>query len=133
MKTSVSGLVLVVIGLLGASASAQIGGPSNDIFKARTLYSACNPATGEDKATRDSLNLICEFYLRGLTDGLHLMHLFTVTNSGGCLPEEAPISTDEAKTDLTMFLRDNPEAAQNSAAIVAGMAIMRAHPCPKSN
>ena len=117
--------------LVTLPASAQVGGPSNDTFKAEDLHVVCNPPTGANPATRDSTAQICESYFRGLTDGLFLMKSFIDSGNAGCLPADSPISTGEARGDFELFLRDHPEAAQNSAAIAVGFGIMRAHPCPK--
>jgi len=117
--------------LVALPASAQVGGPSNDTFKAEFLQSTCNPPAGTDQATRESAAVICEFYFRGLTDGLFLLKTSLDKGDAGCLPTVSPISTAEARGDFELFLRDHPEAAQNSAAIVAFFGVMRAHPCPK--
>lgn len=121
----------IVSVLMALPANAQVGGPSNDTLKADMLYSVCNPPAGIDKATLDSYSDLCEIYFRGLTDGLFMMRSFIDNGNGGCLPTDTPISNAEAKGDFELFLRDHPEAAKNSAAAIASIAIMRAHPCPK--
>jgi hypothetical protein len=123
----------ITIGLTIPSGNAQVGGPSNDTFKAEYLHTACNPPPGADQATRDSFQMTCDAYLRGLTDGLFLMKQFHDKGGAGCLPENTPISIVEAKADFELFLSEHPEASQNSAGIVVGFGIMRAHPCQGSN
>jgi len=120
-------IAVVLVVAIANPAIAQIGGDSNDTFKAIVLYHACNPPVGADKATRDFAEQTCQVYFRGLTDGLFMM----TTNLGktGCLPAESPISNAEARHQFESFFKEHPEAAQNSAAIVASYAIMKAHPC----
>lgn len=112
-------------------AHAQIGGPSNDVFKAEALHAVCNAPSSTAKADKDLADGMCESYFRGLTDGLFLMKASLDHGDAGCLPSESPISEAEAKGDFELFLRDHPDAAKNSAGLVATFAIMRAHPCSK--
>lgn len=132
---NLSGVCAIVgtLTLSGFSANAQIGGPSNDTFKAGLLHSACNPPPATDQSTRDLALQTCEMYFRGLTDGLFLMKTFQDGGNAGCLPTNAPISDTEGRGDFELFLRDHPEAAKNSAGLVAVFGIMRAHPCAKAN
>ncbi|MGA7675852.1 MAG: Rap1a/Tai family immunity protein [Rhizomicrobium sp.] len=130
LKRAALASVVALAALSVFSASAQVGGPSNDILKADILYTACNPPSDTNQSVRDTAALTCELYFRGLTDGLFLMKAFVGKSNAGCLPTDTPISTAEAEGDFALFLRDHPEARENSAAIVAGFGIMRAHPCP---
>lgn len=112
-------------------ALAQVGGPSNDTFKAEALHTVCNSPSTAAKADKDLADGICESYFRGLTDGLFLMKTALNHGDAACLPTESPISASEAKGDFELFLRDRPDTAKNSAGLVATFAIMRAHPCSK--
>lgn len=130
LKRAVLAGAVTLAALSMFSASAQVGGPSNDILKADILYTACNPPSDTKQSVRDTAALTCELYFRGLTDGLFLMKAFVDKGNAGCLPTDTPISNAEAEGDFSLFLRDHPEARENSAAIVAVFGIMRAHPCP---
>lgn len=123
--------MLAATALCTQQSVAQVGGPSNDFFKAEMLDSVCNPPTSAAKADKESAAEVCGLYFRGLTDGLFLMKTSLDHGDAGCLPSESPISEAEARGDFELFLRDHPEAAKNAAGLVATFAIMRAHPCQK--
>jgi len=116
--------ILPIIG----PAHAQVGGPSNDTFKAQDLYVACNlPA--DPNSTDDAAGLICQTYIRGLTDGLFLMKVFSDAGKAGCLPPDGAISVAEGRAEFEAFFLKHSEMATNSAGVVAALAIVQAHPC----
>lgn len=126
----------VVFCALSGPASAQMSGQSADNLTAGLLYRACNASGAPDSHLRDMAAQTCAMYFRGLTDGLWLMQ--TIRDSkdtaaaeayAGCLPGGSPIPTSEAIREFQLFLKEHPQAAGNSAALVATMGIMRAHPC----
>jgi hypothetical protein len=131
MKQVLSTMLACAVTLTVQPACAQVGGPSNDTMKAELLQAACNAPSSMDKVTRDLAAELCNAYFRGLTDGLFLMKTFSDDGNAGCLPSGAPISNAEARGDFELFLKDHPEAAKNSAALIAVYGIMRAHPCPR--
>lgn len=122
---------------LFSNAHAQMFGHSTDQLTAGKLYATCNQPETANAQLRDLAAQTCALYFRGLTDGLWLMKEIEDsrgTPTGdvwvGCLPAASPLSTAEAEGDFELFLKDHPQAIGNSAALVATLGIMRAHPCP---
>jgi hypothetical protein len=114
--------------MVNGAAHAQVAGePSNDSFKAQDLHVACSLPV--DPKAPDVAGLICQSFLRGLTDGLFLMKAFTNAEKAGCLPSDSAVSIAEARAEFKAFFVAHPEMADNAAGLVAVAAIMRAHPC----
>jgi hypothetical protein len=120
------GAVAVVLACGNAQAAV-----SNDTFKAEALYAACNGilVTGSTQADRETAETICAVYFRGLTDGLYVMQSLTSKGWRICMPPEQPISVLEARAFFEKWLRQHPEALQNSAALVASMPLATSYEC----
>ena len=114
--------------LINSAGYAQSGGPSNDSFKAKDLYVACN-LPPDPKSPDDTAELICDSFIRGLTDGLFMMKSFTDAQKAGCLPSDGALSIAEARAEFEAFFLKHQDMADNSAGLVAVAGIMLAHPC----
>lgn len=120
--------------LIGASclAYAQNHIPlSNDSFTAAKLNMACFPAHGQPNNVREFAEQTCNAYVRGLADGFFLMQSLAERHQTTCVPIDTPVSNIEAITLLHARLQAHPEEGANSAALVAGFAIIKAHACSK--
>jgi hypothetical protein len=128
-------LYIGILGILAArSAMAQVGGrPTTDTLNAMTLYSACTHPPGETPGDREVREEICTTYIRGLTDGLFMMQVFSDEHRATCLPGNTPISVTEARRIFEQWLREHPESGTNSAAVVVSVAMINAHKCPTAN
>jgi len=123
-------VVGALVAIFATSADAQIGGvPSNDSFKAYALYSACTHPPSEKPEDHEFAEQTCSTYMRGLTDGLFVMQSFAANKRRTCLPTDTAISNAEARRIFESWLRAHPEAATNSAGMVATFAIVSAYPC----
>jgi hypothetical protein len=113
-------------------ANAQIGGkPTNDSLTAVMLYSACTHPSGETPEAHEFAEQTCSAYIRGLTDGLFMMQVFSERQQRTCLPSDAPIGNADARRIFDAWLKAHPEAAANSAGLVATYAIVSAYQCGK--
>ena len=127
-------LLGTIIGLIGGPANAQIGGePTNDSLTAVALYSACTHSPGETREAHEFAEQTCSAYIRGLTDGLFMMQVFAEKHLPTCLPGDTPVPSAKARLIFENWLKAHPQAAKNSAALVAGYAIVSAYPCNASN
>ena len=125
--------IAAAVATICTSAIAQVGGPSNDTFKAKNLAAICSAPSGSSNAIIQQAEAACISYFRGLTDGLFIGKTFTDGGKTRCMPTGTAISTDEAKQDFERYLEARPEAAENSAGVVASFAIISAHQCGSSN
>jgi hypothetical protein len=113
----------------GAAVRAQADDAPEDSFTAGKLKDACAPAAGLDKNARALSDQSCQFYLRGLTEGLFLQQYLQRSGATVCLPDDGPIPVEDAKTTLLNYLAQNPDAAKREAGTAAILAIVRAHSC----
>ena len=126
--------VSAIFGLIAASANAQVGGtPTQDAMKAATLYSACTHPPTETPEVHEFAEQTCSAYLRGLTDGLFMMQVFAEKRHPTCLPSNTPVSVLDARRIFGDWLKMHPEAANDSAGLVAAHAIVEAYPCRGPN
>jgi hypothetical protein len=113
----------------GMAARAQAGDVAEDSFTAGNLKEACAPAAGLDKNARALADQTCQSYLRGLTEGLFLQQYVQRSGATVCLPDDRPISVEDAKAAVLNYLAQNPDAANREAGAAAILAIVRAHSC----
>ena len=79
-------------------------------------------STGEKDGER-----LCTFYIAGIADGLFLAPILASQGRGGCLTE-MPSGID-AVVIVRAYMRQHPEVAKLSAAVMAAVAISEAYPC----
>jgi hypothetical protein len=114
--------------------AAQIGGtPTHDSLTAVALYSACTHPPGETSDVHEFAEQTCAAYMRGMTDGLWVSQTFREKGRISCFPTDTPIGNDDARRIFTTWLKNHPEAAKNSAAIIVAYALTAAYPCRKLN
>jgi hypothetical protein len=110
-------------------ALAQDGNPPQDSFTAQALKDACQPVAGLDKNARALADLTCGSYLRGLTEGLFLQTYIQSSGAATCIPQDSPISIDDAKTALLNYLTNNPDASSHEAGVAVVLGVVRAYAC----
>jgi hypothetical protein len=71
-------------------------------------------------------------YIHGLVDGI-TMGVASGKFPRAYCPPESGISTEQARLIVEKFFRNNPEQLHVDAGLVAGLAIIQAFPCAKSN
>jgi hypothetical protein len=110
-------------------AHAQGSDLPQDSFTAQALKDACLPAAGLDKNARALADLTCGSYLRGLTEGLFLQTYIQSSGAATCIPQDSPISIDDAKTALLNYLTNNPDASSHEAGVAVVLGVVRAYAC----
>jgi len=126
MKLTVKSLVPLVMFL-------ALPAQSQDRFTAKDLEFACHPPSNLSGNDRVAADEICHAYVRGLTDGFFLMQEYANYSMTPCLPKDASVSIIEAQALFDLYLKAHPSAADNSAGLVMGQAIVQAYPCRKPN
>jgi len=71
----------------------------------------------------------CVAYLRGLTDGMFVMQSLINQGTRTCLPTNWSIGVPEARAVFETWVRTHPNAIDDSAGLVAAMALVQAHKC----
>jgi hypothetical protein len=110
-------------------ARAQDSDPPQDSFTAQALKDSCQPAAGLDKNARALADLTCSSYLRGLTEGLFLQTYIQSSGAATCIPQDSPISIDDAKSALLNYLASNPDASSHEAGVAVVLGVVRAYAC----
>jgi hypothetical protein len=107
------------------------GQPSKDSLTAASLYAICTHSVSDANTAKDhqELETICTTYFRGLTDALFVMQSLQDQGTRTCLPTNEAISIQNARVTFEGWLREHPNAAANSAGLVAAMSLVYAHKC----
>jgi Ssp1 endopeptidase immunity protein Rap1a len=123
--------VILPVLLDSASLGAAAQSVSNDTFTAGSLYSACthNVSNVKTKEDIESLELICNVYLRGLRDALFVMQSLANRGQRTCLPWEEAIDLTEARRVFQAYLQAHPQSIADSAGLVAAMSLVAAYKC----
>lgn len=104
-----------------------------DGFTAAGLRIVCSHAGTETAQERDQSDTVCSAYLLGLTDAMFVMQSLADHGTRTCMPKEIAIGVPEAKRLFENYLGAHPETANNSAGLVAGMAVVNAFKCGTPN
>jgi hypothetical protein len=123
-------LPLVLVFLLALPICANA---ADVAFPASSLQLLCSPAPSLSQQDRDNAETVCSAYLMGLTDAMFLMQSLADVRRLPCMPKEVAIGLPEAKRLFQNYLIAHPDTRNNSAALVAGMAIADAFKCGRSN
>jgi len=119
MKHSIAALAIMLV----TPAAAQ------SPFTARALYSLCSADMTESKSDRDAAETNCGAYVLGLTDGMFMMQLLARHSMTPCMPKEVAIDVGKARQIFIEYMKSHPQAANNSAGLVMGMALADAYQC----
>jgi len=103
--------------------------PPADTFRASTLYAACTHAVKGTHQDNEFVEQSCVAYLRGLTDGMFVMQTLINQGTRTCLPTNWSIGVPEARAVFETWVRTHPNAIDDSAGLVAAMALVQAHKC----
>jgi|SRR6516162_5284519 hypothetical protein len=104
---------------------------AQDRFTARVLESICSPDQQEPAKAREQAEVVCGTYLLGLTDALFVMQSLARESQRTCMPANTAVAVAEARRIFHDWLVRNPQHAENTAGLVAAMAIVNAYKCSR--
>ena len=104
---------------------------TQDRFTAKVLDSICSPDQQEPAQAREQAEALCGTYMLGLTDALFVMQSLARESQRTCMPTNTAVAVAEAKRIFHDWLVRNPQHAENTAGLVAAMAIVNAYKCSR--